>query len=76
MHDETPVEALRDFSVLTPSAADNQEHLICQLPVHVSVESRIGRSPFRGGQKQPIAVNAVRFDLLPLARIYTISLKR
>ena len=39
MHDETPVEALRDFSVLTPSAADNHEHLF------LSVESRIGRGP-------------------------------
>ena len=61
MHDETPVEALRDFSVLTPSAADNQEHLF------VSVESRIGRGPFRRGHKQPILIsdNAGRFDLLP-----------
>lgn len=63
VHDETPVEALRDFSVLTPSAADNQEHLF------VSVESRIGHI-------QPIVINAGRFDLLPPARIYTRSLKR
>ena len=44
--------------------------LICQLPVHVSVESRIGRCPFGGGHKQPTVMNAVRIGPLPLARPY------